>query len=198
MQNDDYPDGEDNENDDIQLSSTLASITSPNPQSCLVNASVNDVSIIGLLDTGADNSFVEKSFVINNSIKFNTSIKRDITLANNSTFSIQVPLRPCDYYLTGFEAVGKLYKFKRLPFGCTNAVPIFQRIINPFIKENHFQGTYAYLDDIIICGRTNQEHDERLQQFLALQIEIISREYRATVIFLQWERRVLYLSLIHI
>ena len=88
MQNDDYLDGEDNGNDDIKLSSTLASITSPNPHSCLVHASVNDVSIIGFIDTGADNSFVEKSFLIKNSIKFNTSIKRDITLANNSTFSI--------------------------------------------------------------------------------------------------------------
>lgn len=37
----------------------------------------------------------------------------------------QVKLHPEDIPLTAFEAGGQLYEFLRLPFGCTNAVPIF-------------------------------------------------------------------------
>jgi len=77
----------------------------------------------------------------------------------------QVPLMPEEYYLTAFEALGKLYEFRRLPFGCTNAVPIFQRTMNNFIHKHSLADTYAYLDDIIICGRTQQQHDENLAKF---------------------------------
>ena len=49
MQNGDYLDVKDNKKDDIKLFPTLASLSSPNSQSCLRNASVNDVSIIGLI-----------------------------------------------------------------------------------------------------------------------------------------------------
>ena len=78
----------------------------------------------------------------------------------------QVPLKPEDYSLTAFEAEGKLYEFKRLPFGCTNAVPIFQRTMDEFILNNHLEGTISYLDDIIIGGNSKEEHDQRLNQFL--------------------------------
>ena len=77
----------------------------------------------------------------------------------------QVALHPEDYKLTAFEACGKLYEFKRLPFGCTNAVAIFQRTMDNFIADNNLQHTYAYLDDIIIGGRTKEEHDRNLEAF---------------------------------
>lgn len=334
---------EEKDEDDVCLSSTLAVCTIPSHKSsCKTQAAINGIPITGLIDTGADNSFVEKSFLIKNSIPFDQNTNRHITLANNSTFVIsgkllakvtigdytynnlllmvtdslvspliigrdilgqhsqiaihlggwdkqatfcaalkslqiepptllpgvevskikpiatpsrpnqrhsqfiaseitrllrddiiqestspwraqcfvtnsdskprlvidfsgtinkytpldayppasidklvatvakhsvfskldlrsayhQVPLRPRDFHLTAFEALGKLYEFKRLPFGCTNAVPIFQRIMNSFIEDNNLTGSYSYLDDIIICGRNQEEHDYRLQQFL--------------------------------
>ncbi|XP_065642651.1 uncharacterized protein LOC136074274 [Hydra vulgaris] len=78
----------------------------------------------------------------------------------------QVRIRPEDYKLTAFEANGKLYEFKRLPFGCTNAVRIFQRVMDEFIQDNKLENTYAYLDDIIIGGKDAQEHDKNLSRFL--------------------------------
>jgi len=95
-------------------------------------------------------------------------------VASNSVFTTidmkeayhQIPLKTKDFQLTAFEASGRLYEFKRLPFGCTNAVPIFQRTINDFIEKNRLARTYAYLDDIIIGGRTQEEHDRNLHSFM--------------------------------
>ncbi|XP_065645830.1 uncharacterized protein LOC136076285 [Hydra vulgaris] len=86
----------------------------------------------------------------------------------------QVRIRPEDYKLTAFEANGKLYEFKRLPFKCTNAVPIFQRVMDEFIQDNKLENTYAYLDDIIIGGKDAQKHDKNLSRFLHAKIAIIS------------------------
>ena len=108
-------------------------------------------------------------------------------IAQNKVFSTidmksayhQVPIKPEDYYLTAFEANGKLYEFKRLPFGCTNVVPIFQRTMNEYIEKNKLEGTHAYLDDIIIGGTTTEEHNTRLNQFLSAADEFgiqINRE----------------------
>ena len=77
----------------------------------------------------------------------------------------QVPLDPRDYKLTAFEACGQLYEFTKLPFGCCNAVAIFQRTMDEFIKNNKLQKTYAYMDDIIIAGSTQNEHDTNLAAF---------------------------------
>ena len=94
-------------------------------------------------------------------------------IARNSHFSKidlkdayhQVRLNPKDYSITAFEANGTLYEFKRLPFGITNAVPIFQRVMNDFIKQYELLNTYAYLDDIIIAGSSREEHNKNLDRF---------------------------------
>ena len=57
-----------------------------------------------------------------------------------STFDLtsayhQIPLLIEDKPYTAFEAGGKLYQLTRLPFGPTNAVAVFQRIIDEFIIE---------------------------------------------------------------
>ena len=78
-----------------------------------------------------------------------------------------VPLCLEDRPYTAFEANGKLYQFRRLPFGITNGVSCFQRIMDEFISVHRLQGIYAYLDDITICGRTLEEHDHNLKAFLS-------------------------------
>lgn len=79
----------------------------------------------------------------------------------------QIPLRPEEYHLTAFEANGKLYEFKRLPFGCTNAVAIFQRTMDNFIDRQKLKKTTSYLDDVTVSGKTQQEHDDNLSNFKA-------------------------------
>ena len=78
----------------------------------------------------------------------------------------QVPLKPEDRPYTAFEADGDLFQFTRLPFGLKNAVPVFQKIMNSIIKDNKLEKTYAYLDDITVCGLTLEEHDMNLKAFM--------------------------------
>ena len=96
------------------------------------------------------------------------------TLAQNEYFSKldlksayhQVPLMESERHYTAFEADKELYQFTRIPFGITNAVAKFQRLMNEFIKSNSLENTYAYIDDIIICGKTVEEHNTNLEKFM--------------------------------
>ena len=42
----------------------------------------------------------------------------------------------------------------------------FQRKMDEFISEEELKGTFAYLDNVTICGRTEVEHDNNLNDFL--------------------------------
>ena len=82
------------------------------------------------------------------------------TIANYRIFSKidlrsayhQIPIKESDKQYTAFEGLGSLYQFNRMPFGITNGVACFQRVMNQFIEENNLNATFAYIDDITICG----------------------------------------------
>ena len=81
-----------------------------------------------------------------------------------STFDLksayhQIPIQEEDKAKTAFEANGKQYQFTRIPFGVTNGVAVFQRVIDEIIKNHQLKDTYAYLDNVTVAGRTQEEHD---------------------------------------
>lgn len=78
----------------------------------------------------------------------------------------QVPIPEKERPYTAFEATGELYQFTRIPFGTTNGVAAFQRTMDQVIRKEKLRDTFAYLDDITICGRTQAEHDENLKNFM--------------------------------
>lgn len=78
----------------------------------------------------------------------------------------QVPILSEEKHYTAFEALGNLYQFRRIPFGVTNGVSSFQRTIDWIIRKEKLENTYAYLDDITICGLTREKHDENLELFM--------------------------------
>ena len=39
-------------------------------------------------------------------------------------------------------------------------------MVNQIISDYNCEGTFAYLDDITVCGKTREEHDKNLKQFL--------------------------------
>uniref|UniRef100_A0A7I4XT76 RNA-directed DNA polymerase n=1 Tax=Haemonchus contortus TaxID=6289 RepID=A0A7I4XT76_HAECO len=51
-----------------------------------------------------------------------------------------------------------LYRYNRLPFGVKSAPGIFQQIIDSMISG--LNGVAAYLDDVIVTGRTLSEHSQ--------------------------------------
>ena len=59
----------------------------------------------------------------------------------------------------------QIWQWKRIPFGLSNVVPAFQRVIDDIIKENDCKGTIAYLDNITVGGKTQEEHNKNLAKF---------------------------------
>ena len=77
----------------------------------------------------------------------------------------QVPILDNEKIFTAFEANGKLFQFTRIPFGVTNGPASFQRVIDEVIERENLMGTYAYIDNISICGKTRADHDNNLRRF---------------------------------
>ncbi|GFV47633.1 putative retrovirus-related pol polyprotein from transposon opus [Trichonephila clavipes] len=61
-----------------------------------------------------------------------------------------------------FEACGKLYQFFRVPFGVTNGVACFQRVVDKIIEDEGLTLTYPFTDDVTVCGKDQKEHDDNL------------------------------------
>ena len=56
--------------------------------------------------------------------------------------------------------------FCRIPFGVKNGAAVFQRAIDRIIKKENLCGAFPYINDIIITGRTQTEHDQNVKKFL--------------------------------
>lgn len=80
----------------------------------------------------------------------------------------QIPIAESDKQFTAFEADGGLYQFCRIPFGVTNGVAAFQRIMDQIISQRGLKGTFVYLDNITVCGESQEEHDKNLELFYQL------------------------------
>ena len=67
-------------------------------------------------------------------------------------------------HLTSIITPFGLDEWQRLLFGLCSAPSSFQKIVAKLI--NGIPGVKNLLDDIIICGTTQAEHDERLKRVL--------------------------------
>ena len=70
----------------------------------------------------------------------------------------QVEVAPEDREKTAFCTHEGLYEFKVMPFGLTNAPATFQRLMDSVLAGLQWKSCLVYLDDIIICGKTFEEH----------------------------------------
>ncbi|KAL9952832.1 hypothetical protein ACROYT_G040145 [Oculina patagonica] len=68
---------------------------------------------------------------------------------------------------TDFASPGSLYQFCRLRFGLTNAPACFMRALDIVPDGLCWSDCLVYLDDIIVFGRTLEEHRERLALVLS-------------------------------
>ena len=98
--------------------------------------------------------------MINNIAKYKYSRTIDLQAAY-----YQVPLSEKDRVCTAFEADGQLWQFTRMPFGVTNGTAVFQRKMGHFVTNYDLDDIFPYMDNVIICGSTQEEHDENLKAF---------------------------------
>ena len=76
----------------------------------------------------------------------------------------QIPLSPESARLTTFITPFGRFHFNRLPFGITSAPEHFQRRMSTIL--NGLDGVVCLMDDVLIHGKTQAEHDQRLHSVL--------------------------------
>ena len=78
----------------------------------------------------------------------------------------QIPLAKESSRLTTFITPFGRYCFKRLPFGITLAPEHFQRRMSSILALAGLQGVVCQMDDILIHGKDQAQHDDRLKAVL--------------------------------
>lgn len=75
----------------------------------------------------------------------------------------QIPLEESSKEKTAFGLAGKgLFQFKVMPFGLNNASQTQQRLMDRLFPPEHEGKIFSYLDDIVICSETFEEHSAAL------------------------------------
>lgn len=70
-------------------------------------------------------------------------------------------LSTLDRNLTAFTIpTRQIFQFKRIPFGLTNALAVWQRLIDQVIGVDVEQYFFVYFDDVIIRTPTFEKHIE--------------------------------------
>ncbi|KAL8584671.1 hypothetical protein ACOMHN_002400 [Nucella lapillus] len=76
----------------------------------------------------------------------------------------QIPLDLTTAELTTFITPCGRFYYKRLPFGISSAPEIFQRVIEGILGEE--TNAIGYIDDILVFGKTEEEHDRQLDRVI--------------------------------
>ena len=67
--------------------------------------------------------------------------------------------------LTTINTSKGLFEYERLPYGVSSSPGIFQRIIEQLLQN--IPMTVVYLDDVLVTGKTPEEHDRNLEIVLS-------------------------------
>ena len=70
----------------------------------------------------------------------------------------QVAVDPKDREKTAFTTYDGLFEFKKMPFGLCNAPATFQRLMDLVLAGLQWNNCLIYLDDVLIIGKTFEEH----------------------------------------
>ncbi|UYV63703.1 K02A2.6-like [Cordylochernes scorpioides] len=132
------------------------------PMVIVPKPSSNDLRIC--VDLTALNKFVKREHYPIPSVEYTLAqmggAKLFSKLDANSGFW-QIPLSEESSGLTTFLTPFGRYRFKRLPFGISSAPEVFQRKMSNLLESQ--SGVNCHMDDIVIWGATQEEHDERLR-----------------------------------
>ena len=76
----------------------------------------------------------------------------------------QIPLDPSSVHLTAFLTPFGRYVYRKLMFGLCSAPEVFCRQMNQTLEG--CEGVVIHVDDILVMGRNQKEHDQRLDAVL--------------------------------
>ncbi|KRH93912.1 DNA dependent reverse transcriptase, partial [Pseudoloma neurophilia] len=77
----------------------------------------------------------------------------------------QVNFAKEDRMKTAFlDPKGRLMQFTKMPQGFKNSPAIFQRGMQIVLKDLLYEKCFCYLDDILVFGKDENEHDENFKE----------------------------------
>jgi hypothetical protein len=77
---------------------------------------------------------------------------------------LHIPLTAESQLMTTFITPFGRYCFKRVPYGISSAPEHFQKRISSILQD--IEGVMCLIDEILVVGRDQQEHDSRLHAVL--------------------------------
>jgi len=78
-----------------------------------------------------------------------------------------IRIKEGDEWKTAFRTRYGYYEFKVMAFGLVNAPATFQAMMNTILGEFLDHRVVVFLDDILICSKTMEEHEALVKQVLA-------------------------------
>ena len=79
----------------------------------------------------------------------------------------QIEMDPESCEKSAFVTHQGLHEFVRMPFGLCNAPATFQRLIEVVLAGLVWKCVFAYIDDVLVCSRTFEDHLRHLEQVFA-------------------------------
>lgn len=76
----------------------------------------------------------------------------------------QIEIMPSSRHITTFITSKGLYRYKRLMFGISCAPKIYQKVMEKLLIT--YEGTINFIDDILVFGSDEVEHNHRLDHTL--------------------------------
>ena len=92
--------------------------------------------------------------------------KRIYTTIDLQSGFLQIPLAEESKPLTAFSTSHGRYQFKRMPFGLKSSPVTFVRLMDMILGDLMDKGVLVYIDDLIICADTVEEHIALLREVL--------------------------------
>ena len=83
----------------------------------------------------------------------------------------QMPLSPESAPLTTFITPFGRFCFHRLPFGITSTPEYFQRQMSEMLEDH--DGVLCLMDDVLVYGKTESEHNDRLDKVLQTMQKVV-------------------------
>ena len=77
-----------------------------------------------------------------------------------------IRIKEDDEWKTAFRTCYRLFELQVMPFGLTNAPSTFQDMMNHILSDLLDAGVIAYMDDILIYAKTEEEHDDLVEEVL--------------------------------
>ena len=75
-----------------------------------------------------------------------------------------MPIHGRDAAKTAFSTHRGHFEFTRMPMGLKNSPYTFQKLMNTVLYELREIKAFVYLDDVIVFGRTVEEHNVNLRR----------------------------------